>query len=554
MLASRTLGWSSMVALTAVFPVTLSASSPLPEVQAAADSPADSADARRRAERALYLYRDRVWRAVDGPESDVLVRQPSFGLMPPERQRALHLDEATLRRPGVIETLDEVAAEIPGDDWVTGYRVALRIKQGWLGEAIDVAEDCAGTTWWCEALRAWAFHTDGRAVEAERSVDAAVAAMPNDRRCQWSESLLEIVSGALDEELGTCDQRATKVERLWWLADPLHLRAGNERKVEHFVRVLAMEFHHEYLSFRRGRCEPSHHARILRGGWPSWWFALPVALDPVPSGQSFLPPDDVWSDPLEAREGAWDLAVRRHGERYAFSTGPIQPLDQQTAFLRRSDSTLVAVSTRLAKSVLVAGAALSTSESAPQIELSVTDTGGPVRVRRSVVGERFLVSVEAITPGGGAYRARFGHGLPEAGSGGLAMSDLVLFDWRDDLDHEFESVFPLMLGTRQVPRHAALGIYWETYGLDPGESVEVRMQLRRIEVGFFRRIGEVLRLVDAEAPVTVRWTVPDQTQVGRHLRLDLASQEPGEFELLIEVRTGEDRRAAAARTIDIIDA
>lgn len=528
------------------------------EAEATPASSADSTDARRRAERAFQLYRERVLSALSGPESDVLVRTPTSGLMPPERQREIYLDEATRRRPGVIETLDEVASVIPGDDWVTGFRVVFRIKQGQVGEALEAARDCQGRAWWCDALLAWTLHLDGQAAEAERAVEASLAGMTSDQYCEWSGEVGEIIHGALGDALASCESRRSLMERLWWLADPLHVRAGNERKVEHFVRVLAMGYHHgpDYRRLVGGRCDPGHHSRMIQGGWPPWWFALPIALDPVPSGQAFLPSDATWSDPLQHSDARdWDISVRRYGERYMPSYGAISPIPQQTAFFLRGDSLLVAASLGLVDRMLVAGVALSTSEREPPMTALVTDASGPFRVERRVPRERYLVSVEAVAPGGGAHRARFGHGLPDPGEGGLQMSDVMLFRWADGLEHDYEAVFPHMLGTDRVRRGEPLGVYWETYGLEEGRAVEVRVQLGRTDPGLFRRLGEALRLVDAQGPVSVRWTVPDEdVQVGRHMRLDFGSQSPGRYELLLEVEDGEGGRASASRTIEIVDA
>lgn len=65
-------------------------------------------------------------------------------------------------RPRVIAALDGFAKTVPGDDWIAGHRVGMRIKQGWIEEAVEVAGACAATRWWCDALLGLSLHVAGR--------------------------------------------------------------------------------------------------------------------------------------------------------------------------------------------------------------------------------------------------------------------------------------------------------------------------------------------------------------------------------------------------------
>jgi hypothetical protein len=194
----------------------------------------------------------------------------------PDSVRALRAAKAALRESGtsawtsriarVIEELDAQAREIPGDGWIAGHRVGLRMKQGDFADALAVALDCQAAAWWCAALEGLALHAKGDFVEAESAFDRALEAMPRGERCDWLNELRPVLSGDLAKEYGrlSCSGRADLEHRIWWLADPLYLRPGNDRRTEHLARVVSMHLHHQVLELRGGRCPTDHHEPVLR--------------------------------------------------------------------------------------------------------------------------------------------------------------------------------------------------------------------------------------------------------------------------------------------------
>jgi len=144
----------------------------------------------------------------------------------------------TSARETLIARLDSAGDALPGDEWIVGHRVRYRIEAGHLGDAERVARNCAAARWWCDALLGMVHHAGWRYPEADSAFAAALAAMPEDERCIWMDLSAVLADSVAKEYRRTpCAERASLNDRIWWLADPSHLRQGNDRRTEHYVRV-----------------------------------------------------------------------------------------------------------------------------------------------------------------------------------------------------------------------------------------------------------------------------------------------------------------------------
>ena len=98
-----------------------------------------------------------------------------------------------------------------------------------------------------------------------------------------------------------------------------------------------------------------------------------------------------------------------------------------------------------------------------------------------------------------------------------------------------------MLGTTRV-RGPKLGVYWETYGYAPGDSVEVAVViLAPRDAEQDATVGMLLHVAhDINGSVAVRWsepqaghgswTIPGVVPIqARSIRLDLSQIEPGHY-------------------------
>jgi hypothetical protein len=520
------------------------------EVFPAASASPDSVSVRSDAETAVRRYTRRVMEAyMRSVRQDDTMRQ----MGPP----IVALSVAADGRPSVIAALDGFAQQLPGDDWIAGHRVGLRIKQGWRGEAVDVARECRATRWWCEALLGFALHLEGRIVEAEAAFDASLEAMPPAVRCAWSDDVLVILRGELRDQFEStpCAEREGLERRIWWLANPLHIVPGNDRRTEQFSRMVAMQLHHETLHQIGGECSIGHHYRVLSGGWQSWWWTMvSERADLELEGYPMVPTGSIWREPRATEPSDWPSRSVREGERFLPQFGSLAPLEQQTAFFARGDSILVISAVGTSEHLLLAGMALSRNEEEAPSVLADTLSSGPFRFSARVPRDAYLVSVEAMGVRARAYRTRFGHRLPQPNPRGLGLSDLVLVDWEGQTAESLDEALPRMKGTDRVDLERELGLFWEIYGAPEGSTLDLHVTVRPLDRGFLRRIGEGLRIMGPRIPVSVQWR--EQARggevVGKELQLDLSALPSGGYEVVLEIADGSDDPVAAVRRIELI--
>src|SRR4029079_4752902 len=93
--------------------------------------------------------------------------------------------------------------------------------------------------WWCDALLGLTLHIAGNYLAADSAYAMALEGMPSPTRCHWLN-----LAPLLDDDVRgtyrkmTCPQREAIDQRIWWVADPLFMVPGNERRTQHFSRVL----------------------------------------------------------------------------------------------------------------------------------------------------------------------------------------------------------------------------------------------------------------------------------------------------------------------------
>ena len=146
-------------------------------------------------------------------------------------------------------------------------------------------------------------------------------------------------------------------------------------------------------------------------------------------------------------------------------------------------------------------------------------------------------------------RTRFGITPPAPLSalkpGEAAISDPVLIATAENV-----ATAPKARSTRCSARPSCAarrsGVYWETYGYGPGDSVDVAFIITRTEkLSAFRRLGMKLRVAhDINGSVAVRWsepqaghdswTIPSKVPIqARVVTLDLSQLEPGHYSVQV---------------------
>ncbi|HTR77886.1 MAG TPA: hypothetical protein VMH39_07235, partial [Gemmatimonadaceae bacterium] len=407
------------------------------------------------------------------------------------------------QRAVVLHHLDSAAAMFPADAWIAGQRVRMYVDQRMFPEAIGAAHDCRTGMAWCAMLTGYASYQAGDVAAADSAFARGLRAMPFSDRCKWSD-----ISPLLSQPERTtymqlsCAERATLDERFWWLANPLMSETGNERRADQISREVLVALHSaltvdEWTDWRPQFGRVVTTELLLRYGRPSY-SAWPDSMEDaehftwmgfsdssVNTTAEYLgprfhtaPPWHAITDPMSLTvadwaglsptydRGKWQLdSWPWPQEFYARDAGPLVPLDNQTAVLRRDKSTLVVVATQMPS------AFVSVSESPPYVGTLVLSSGPrdtthfPHRgiditktaVLAGYATEPVIASAELVPAGnavGQAGRTRFALTPPaplaELRPGEMAISDLVLFQpppSDDSMPMSAVGALPRMLGT-----------------------------------------------------------------------------------------------------------
>jgi hypothetical protein len=131
-------------------------------------------------------------------------------------------------------------------------------------------------------------------------------------------------------------------------------------------------------------------------------------------------------------------------------------------------------------------------------------------------------------------------------AGSVAISQPILVDPSAQLNAE--SALASLRGTHRRGDSRSIGLYWETYGVQPDDSATHLVWVERVTPqGLVRELGIALRMAtDRNAPVAVRWEeqrAPRESSVlegrvpviGRTLQLDVGSLERGEYRVGVAV-------------------
>jgi hypothetical protein len=470
-------------------------------------------------------------------------------------------------RPEIISTLEVAGSALPGDDWITGHRIGLQVKEGNLNRALDLALDCRAADWWCAALLGFVLHEMADHPGAERAFDRALDRMPWGIRCSWIEETGQLLErwGASAFRGMSCERATDEAERLWWLANPFFMEPGNDRRTEHMARLVQLRLHDQTLALHDQRCAPEHRWALLTLGFPPsrWSYERPFQPFERGPGLSFVPRSDVLANPFDSRPDDWRTRPEHRQERYRLQRWTeVVDLPGQVAFFRRDGGLAVAAASSLeshdlasAKGLRMALALSAGPGTEPSI-LAFERPGAHALFRTTLPDEPWIVSLEALPgeeEGGPAGRTRFGHALPRAGASGLALSDPLLFAWEEGIPETLESVAPRMLGTTELEAGAGVGVFWEIYGVGPDTPVDVSLAAAPDDPGFFRRLGELLRVVERREAIRFTWSESgvDAGVAGRALRLDLSQLPQGGYTLQLTAR-GLGDEVTTARRIEIV--
>jgi hypothetical protein len=526
-------------------------------------------------------------------------------------------------RADLVARFAAAARANPSSPWLAGQLVRLNLDQNDIAAARSAARACRQSRAWCLLLEGYVEQAAGRIALADTIFSRAVAVMKGPERCQWTSvaTLLDARSRAAYERID-CADRDSVDATFWWLADPLYIEPGNARRVEHFARQVLVRLHasagvDERWDWRPQSGGDALAAMIVRYGWPShlywagnyeanghydWLGFHDATLDAAPeyelpryhaapSWGAVLDPSTLSSadaSRFAPRMGYgaidWenDFWPPEHARR---ALGPVLDLPEQMVIFRRDNDALLAIGMDVPQKFFAPGARVpydasviaardATDRWVPSRESLVLDGRGTTVLVSPLSSRAQIVSAElapADAAPGLAVRVRRAVHPPAPLSvlqaGEVALSDPLFYRPGAAVDPPANTAEAVasMFGSLAL-NEKRIGVFWETYGIAPGDTVDVSLHLTSLDrPGVLRRLGSAIGIGDAEASeVTVSWREPrsreKQTTIyagdvpiqSRGVVLDVSRMRPGRYTVEITVTRHGAPPATARRDVTIV--
>jgi hypothetical protein len=435
---------------------------------------------------------------------------------------------------------------------------------------VAVARACRATKWWCDALLGLSLHVRGDYVAADSAYALALDEMPSPLRCHWMN-----LSPLLDDDIRgtyhkmTCAQREAADARIWWVSDPLYMTPGNERRTEHYSRVLHTMLQQNSVNTYGSSWGGDLAELILRFGWAEKWTQEPsrsMYADAKPSitgherepGYHFFltqrPPDSL----AQIVDSIFDIFQFPPREQYspAYTNGFVR-LDAQVARFRRGDSTKIVAAFDVTTDTIfgkhrfdAAVVAMGDESTSPSMTL-VNESPMKNVLTVSTPWHEQLIGVELLAKDStAAARWRSGFAEIPLDSGKISVSDLLFVDGAPSLPTSLDDAITRAHGGTSFRRNVQVGLFWEIYGSTPADSaLPVTLTITPVEESLFRRAFRVLRIVPKASPLNIRWQENGAAGVmsPRSVVLDLSAVPAGKYSVKLEVGTG----ASTARVIEV---
>jgi len=474
-------------------------------------------------------------------------------------------------RAQLLRDLERASDALPGDDWIIGQRIRYLVE-GHDTSAVSVARACRATKWWCDALLGLSLHVQGDFAGADSAFAVALEAMPTPMRCHWNN-----LSPLLDDDVrGTyhkmsCAQREAADARIWWVADPLFMTPGNERRTEHFSRVLHTLLQQNAVNTYGSSWGGDLAELVLRFGWAEKWTQEPsrsmyMESQPAITGHEREPgyhffltqrPPDILALIVDSVFDIYQFPPR---EQYApmYTRGFVR-LDAQVARFRRGDSTRVVAAfdvsndTIFGKSKFAAALVAMGDEATTPSKTLVDESPTRNVLTVSTPWKEQLIGVELLAKDSAAA-ARWRSGFAEISldSGRISISDLLFVDGAPSLPADLTEATERAHGGTEFRRNTRIGLFWELYGKTPTDSaLPISLTIMPIDEGLLRRTFRALHIAPKLTPLSLRWQENGAAGVmsPRSILLDLSMVPAGKYSVRLEV--GDDPKAVSSRIIEV---
>lgn len=483
--------------------------------------PADSSEAHRAllteawtAQTAFETFRLQNLPRLFGPFSErQICREPvgRFCVEPGDGSGAwLYIPEPAViaeERLKLIAALGDIAARIPGDDWVAGQRVRYAVEAGLWDEANQAALDCAGSDWWCLALAGYVLHRQGNAVGADYAFGQALSRMRATERQRWTDPDL-ILDGALADSARSLVglDRLTFIYSYWKLADPFLSLPGNELLAEHLARRVEIQFQWAAGFLDGLPWAADLDEMVLRYGLPDsriralgadfdllgfrYYLGPPYGVPDLLThytmpAADLLPP----FDEMVPGRGEWNRPLSRPRAGYRVLAGDasvewIPDLSHQTAVFRRGSAVAVVATFDLPAHGFAPDARVDAglvmlpldNPLLTPVTTRVEGFTGPGPLALIVEPRPALMSLEVSVPSEGAVgRVRRELSIQPFRVGSVGISDILLYEAAVQRPDSLVDAIAAALPSNRVRPGQEVGVYWEMYGLDPGREPSVHV-------------------------------------------------------------------------------
>lgn len=477
-----------------------------------------------------------------------------------------------LARAELLRDLEKAGNTIPGDDWIIGQRVRYLVE-GHDSSAISVARSCKAKMWWCDALVGLALHVNGNFAGADSAFSVALDGMPPPMRCHWL-NLTPLLDGDARDAYKklTCAQREAGDARIWWVADPLFMTPGNERRTEHYSRVLHAALEEDAANTYGDRWGGDLAELILRFGWAEKWTqdvspnnmysgGLPSVSghEREPGFHFFL--NEPLPDSLgQIGDSLFEVYPFPLNEQYAPGYArSFAHLDAQVARFRRGDSTRVVAAydvstdTIFGRHAFTAALVAMGDETTKPSMSEVAESPARNVITVSTPWKSQLIGVELLAKdSSGAARWRSGFAEIPLDSGKISVSDLLFVDGAPSLPADLNEAIPRAHGGTRFRRDQQVGLFWELYGRAPADStLPISLTITPIDEGFFHRALTAMRIAPKAAPLNIRWQENGAAGMlsARSVLLDLSLVPAGKY--AVKLAVGSSPKAVTSRIIEV---
>jgi hypothetical protein len=422
---------------------------------------------------------------------------------------------------------------------------------------------------------------------------------PEEARKWWDPTVLLDGKGSdiLEDAAEATDEREWEAARarVWALADPLYLVAGNDRESEHYARWTYSKMSDDARNAWAMRWGDDLEEVAVRYGWDRGWERIRSTFGAVgglpnvighqlPGGKEFMPPGQVLESPSSTASGVWVPEEKRPRSTHVPAYAPtLLPGVVQVALFQRGDSMVVAAATELPanpdtvpKGPLPAGSSFPWPQPAlldgpEQIGLFLVDEAGRIKRTSSSLSEgivhivvptgKYLLSVEAWAPEKGlGGRIRQGITTEALPDDVATLSDLILLHSPhvgDTLPQTLASALSSMRSSTRLEATRQLALGWEVFGLGwRQEDVAFELSFRKEGGSFFGRIGRWLGFGGGqEAPLQLEWSERGPSEIGpwfRSVEVTIPEVDPGKYVFRLEVTARGREELVRTRMVEIV--